>query len=170
MGPLCLTCVWVCVRVCVCRHPEDAVTEVQKSHSHCELRESPHPLPPGEMRHTWATYWHFTSHHCSQQDGETQAVLHHKFIMKALVNINNLTVICYVICISHAWLFYVHPDFSSLYIKRWWWFLGSGILFAALFWPPESSTSTSSSRKPKDWLPVSARAGGHSSELCQFAL
>lgn len=42
----------VCVHVCVRRHPETAVAGLQKTQSHPELRESPHTLPPEEMRHT----------------------------------------------------------------------------------------------------------------------
>lgn len=42
----------VCLHVCVRRHPETAVAGLQKTQSHSELRESPHTLPPEEMRHT----------------------------------------------------------------------------------------------------------------------
>ena len=49
-----LVCVCVCVCLCVCvhRHSETTVAGAQQDWSLHELRGSPHPLPPGEMRHS----------------------------------------------------------------------------------------------------------------------
>lgn len=75
----------VCLHVCVRRHPETAVAGLQKTQSHSELRESPHTLPPEEMRHTSSDCVHAIQTDSSLQWIHSDVVLQQESSMPALV-------------------------------------------------------------------------------------